>query len=139
MAELAALGVRLFTDDGAGVQDAGVMRRALEYARGLGVTLAQHCEDSALAAGGHMHEGPCSSRLGVPGVPALAEEVMVARDVALARLTGGRVHFMHLSTGNSAALVATAKAQGVLVSAEVAPHHLSLTDEELVDYDATFK
>ena len=74
------------------------MRRALEYARGLGVTLGQHCEDRALAAGGHMHEGAWSSRLGVPGVPAAAEELMVARDIMLARLTGGRVHFLHLST-----------------------------------------
>ncbi len=139
MAELAALGVRLFTDDGRGVQDAGVMRRALEYGRGLGVTLAQHCEDDALSAGGHMHEGSWSSRLGVPGVPAAAEEVMVARDVALARLTGGRVHFMHLSTAGSVALVAAAKAEGLPVSAEVAPHHLSLTDEELAGYDAVFK
>ena len=79
MSELAALGVTLFTDDGTGVQDAAVMRRALEYARGLGVTLGQHCEDGALAAGGHMNEGAWSSRLGVPGVPAAAEELMVAR------------------------------------------------------------
>ena len=89
MGELAALGVRIFTDDGTGVQDVGVMRRALEYGRGLGVTLAQHCEDAVLAAGGHMHEGAWSSWLGVPGRPAEAEEVMVARDIALARMTGG--------------------------------------------------
>ncbi len=139
MGELTALGVRLFTDDGRGVQDAGVMRRAFEYARGLGVTLAQHCEDEALSAGGHMHEGSWSSRMGVPGVCAEAEEVMVGRDVALARLTGGRVHFMHLSTAGSAALVGAAKAEGLHVSAEVAPHHLSLTHEELAGYDAVFK
>jgi len=139
MGELAALGVRLFTDDGAGVQDAAVMRRALEYARGLGVTLAQHCEDEALAGGGHMHEGEWSSRLGVPGIPAEAEELMVARDIALARLTGGRVHFLHLSTARSAALVAEAKAQGLAVTAEVTPHHLSLTHAELAGYDPVFK
>lgn len=139
MGELASLGVRLFTDDGAGVQDAGVMRRALEYARGLGVTLAQHCEDHALAAGGHMHEGAWSSRLGVPGMPAEAEEVMVGRDIALCRLTGGRVHFLHLSTARSAALVAAAKAEGLAVTAEVTPHHLSLTDAALCGYDPTFK
>jgi len=139
MGELAALGVRLFTDDGTGVQDAGVMRRALEYARGLGVTLGQHCEDATLAAGGHMHEGAWSSRLGVPGVPAAAEELMVARDIMLARLTGGRVHFLHLSTAGSVALVAGAKAEGLDVTAEVAPHHLSLTDGELSGYDAVFK
>ena len=139
MGELAALGVTLFTDDGTGVQDAGVMRRALEYARGLGVTLGQHCEDDALAAGGHMHEGAWSSRLGVPGIPAAAEELMVARDIMLARLTGGRVHFLHLSTAGSVALVAAAKAEGLAVTAEVAPHHLALTDAELAGYDPVFK
>jgi dihydroorotase len=139
LGELAALGVTMFTDDGCGVQDAGVMRRALEYARGLGVTLGQHCEDTALAAGGHMHEGAWSSRLGVPGVPAAAEELMVARDIMLARLTGGRVHFLHLSTAGSVALVAAAKAEGLDVTAEVAPHHLALTDAELAGYDPVFK
>jgi dihydroorotase len=115
------------------------MRRALEYARGLGVTLGQHCEDASLAAGGHMHEGAWSSRLGVPGVPSAAEELMVARDIMLARLTGGRVHFLHLSTAGSLSLVAAAKAEGLSVTAEVAPHHLALTDAELAGYDAVFK
>jgi len=139
MGELASLGVRLFTDDGAGVQDVAVMRRALEYARGFDATLAQHCEDDALARGGHMHEGEWSSRLGVPGIPAEAEELMVARDISLARLTGGRVHFLHISTARSAALVAEAKAEGLFVTAEVTPHHLSLTDSELAGYDPMFK
>ena len=139
MAELAELGVRVFTDDGAGVQDAGVMRRALEYGRGLGVTLAQHCEVDALAAGGAMHEGEWSSRLGVPGVPAEAEELMVARDIALARMTGARIHFLHLSTARSVELVAAAKAEGLAVTAEVTPHHLSLTDAELAGYDPVYK
>ncbi len=139
MGELAALGVRLFTDDGTGVQDAGVMRRALEYARGLGVTLAQHCEDQSLAGGGHMHEGACSSRLGVPGVPAAAEEVMVARDIALVRMTGARMHFLHLSTAGSLRLVAAARAEGLAVTAEVTPHHLELTDDELVGFDPLYK
>jgi dihydroorotase len=139
MGELAALGVRLFTDDGAGVQDVAVMRRALEYARGFDVTLAQHCEDDALACGGHMHEGEWSSRLGVPGIPAEAEEMMVARDISLVRLTGGRVHFLHISTARSAALVAAAKAEGLAVTAEVTPHHLSLTHAELVGYDPVYK
>jgi dihydroorotase len=137
--ELAALGVRLFTDDGAGVQDVSVMRRAFEYARGFDVTLAQHCEDDALARGGHMHEGEWSSRLGVPGIPAEAEETMVARDIALVRLTGGRVHFLHISTARSAALVAAAKAEGLAVTAEVTPHHLSLTHAELAGYDPVYK
>ncbi len=139
MAELAALGVRLFTDDGDGVQDPQLMRRAMEYARGLGVTVAEHCEDKALAGGGAMHEGAWSARLGIPGQPAEAEEVMVARDIALARLTGARVHFQHLSTGRSIALVAAAKAEGLPVTCETTPHHLTLTDERCASYDPVFK
>jgi dihydroorotase len=139
MAELAALGVRFFTDDGTGVQDGRLMRRALEYARGLGVTLAQHCEDDVLAAGGAMNEGAVSARLGIPGQPAEAEEVMVMRDIALARLTGGRVHFQHLSTRRSVALVAAAKAEGLAVTCEATPHHLALTDERCESYDPVFK
>lgn len=139
LAEMAALGVRLFTDDGAGVQDAGLMRRALEYASALGVVLAQHCEDDQLAIGGHMHEGEWSSRLGIPGVPPEAEEVMVLRDLALCRLTGSRVHFLHLSTAGSVALLQRAKADGLAVSAEVAPHHFTLTDAEVAGYDPVFK
>jgi len=140
LAELAGAGVRLFTDDGAGVQDARLMRRAMEYATALGVTLAQHCEDGALAAGAAMHEGEWSSRLGLPGMPAEAEELMVARDLALARLTGARLHLLHLSTAGSVDLVARAKAAGqVAVTAEVAPHHLVLTDAAVASYDAVFK
>jgi dihydroorotase len=139
MAELAELGVRLFTDDGRGVQDGRLMRRAMEYARGLGVTLAQHCEDDQLSSGGHMHEGAWSSRLGIPGQPAEAEELMVARDLALARLTGAWLHLQHLSTRRSIALVAAAKAEGLPVTCEATPHHLSLTDERCASYDPTFK
>ena len=139
LAEMADLGVRLFTDDGAGVQDARLMRRALEYASSLGITLAQHCEDAELGSGGHMHEGAWSSRLGIPGIPAEAEELMVMRDIALARLTGARVHFLHLSTAGSVAMVAAAKAQGLPVTAEVAPHHFTLTDAEVQGFDTVFK
>jgi dihydroorotase len=139
MGELAALGIRLFTDDGAGVQDSGVMRRALEYARGLGVTLAEHCEDRALAPDAAMHEGEWSSLLGVPGAPAEVEELMVARDIALVRLTGGRLHLLHLSSAGSVALVAAAKVEGLAVTAEATPHHLALTDAELAAYDTAFK
>ncbi|HEY3943381.1 MAG TPA: dihydroorotase [Acidimicrobiales bacterium] len=139
MAELAALGVHLFTDDGAGVQDGALMRRALDYARGLGVTLAQHCEDERLAAGGAMHEGAWSSRLGLPGIPAAAEEAMVARDLALVALTGARLHFLHLSTAGSIDLVRAAKAQGLPVSAEAAPHHFFLTDAEVAGFDPVYK
>jgi dihydroorotase len=139
MAEMAALGVRIFTDDGAGVQDGRLMRRALEYASALGVTLAQHCEDEALAGGGHMHEGAWSSRLGIAGMPAEAEEVMVMRDLALPRLTGAPNHILHLSTAGSVDLVRRAKADGTRVTAEAAPHHFTLTDECVAGYDPVFK
>ena len=139
MAEMAALGVRIFTDDGRGVQDARLMRRALEYASALGVVLAQHCEDEALASGGHMHEGEWSSRLGIPGIPSEAEELMVMRDIALARLTGARVHFQHLSTAGSVAMVGAAKSQGLPVTAEATPHHFTLTAAEVASYDPVFK
>jgi dihydroorotase len=139
MAELASLGVRIFTDDGNGVQDDRLMRRAMEYATGLGVVLAQHCENEALASGGHMHEGEWSSRLGIPGQPAEAEELMVMRDIALARLTGATVHFQHLSTAGSIAMVRAAKAGGLAVSAEATPHHFTLTDAACASYDPVFK
>ncbi len=137
--ELAAAGVRIFTDDGNGVQDALLMRRALEYAGPLGITLAQHCETSSLTKGAVMHEGSCCSRLGLPGWPALAEELMVFRDIELVRITGVPMHFLHLSTARSVALVRAAKAEGLPITAEAAPHHFSLTDECLADYDANFK
>ncbi len=139
MAEMAQLGVRLFTDDGRGVQDNRLMRRALEYASGLGVTLAQHCADESLAAGGHMNEGEWSSRLGIPGIPAEAEELMVLRDIALARLTGAPVHFQHLSTAGAIAMVRAAKTGGLAVTAEATPHHFTLTDECCAGYDPVFK
>jgi dihydroorotase len=139
MAEMAELGVRIFTDDGAGVQDNRLMRRAMEYATGLGVTLAQHCEDDALCGGGHMHEGEWSARLGIPGQPYEAEELMVARDIALARLTGCRIHFQHLSTARSVAMVREAVAAGLPVTAEATPHHFTLTDASCAGYDPVFK
>jgi dihydroorotase len=139
MAELATLGVRLFTDDGAGVQSSLLMRRALEYASALGVTLAQHCEDAGLSLGTHMHEGEWSSRLGIPGMPAEAEELMVHRDIVLGRLTGAPVHFLHLSTAGSVELVRAAKAKGLRVTAEAAPHHFTLTHAEVASYDPVFK
>ncbi len=138
-AEMSALGVRLFTDDGRGVQDPSVLRRALEYGRDLGIVCAEHCEDERLAAGGHMHEGAWSSRLGIPGQSALAEEVMLARDLALVRETGAPMHFLHLSTAGSVRLLAAARAEGLPVSGEVTPHHLSLTDAEVATYDPVYK
>ena len=139
MAEMAALGVRIFTDDGTGVQDARLMRRAMEYASGLGIVLAEHCEDASLAGGGQMHEGEWSSRLGISGQPAEAEELMVMRDLALARLTGATIHFLHLSCAGSLAMIRGAKASGLMVTAEVAPHHFTLTDAEVASYDPVFK
>ncbi len=142
LGEMAELGVRFFTDDGAGVADARLMRRAMEYAGGLpgaGVILAQHCEDPVLAAGGHMHEGEWSSRLGIPGQPAEAEELMVMRDLALARLTGTRIHFQHLSTAGSVEMVRVAKARGLPVSCEATTHHFTLTDAACASYDPVFK
>ncbi len=140
MGELYALGVRIFTDDGACVADAGMMRRALEYARALpGAVIAQHAEDASLCEGGHMHEGLWSARLGIPGRPAAAEELIVARDCLLAELTGTPVHFLHLSTSGAVAMVRDAKARGVPVSAEAAPHHFTLTDECCQTFDPVFK
>lgn len=138
-AELADVGVRLFTDDGNGVQDPQLMRRAYEYASDLGVTMAQHCEVEALTAGAVMHEGSCCSRLGLPGWPALAEELMVHRDIELVRLTGAPAHFLHLSTAGAVELVRAAKADGLPVTAEATPHHISLTDELLESYSALYK
>jgi dihydroorotase len=139
LAEMADLGVRLFTDDGNGVQDARVMRRAMEYAADLGLTLAEHCEDESMAQGGVMHEGEWSSRLGVPGQPAEAEELMVLRDLALARLTGARIHFQHLSTQRSVALVREARAAGLAVTAEATTHHFTLTHADCAGYDPVYR
>ena len=140
MGELYALGVRVFTDDGACVGGAGVMRRALEYAGAFpGAVVAQHAEDPSLAGGGHMHEGTWSSRLGIPGRPEAAEATVVARDVMLAELTGTPVHFLHLSTAAAVDLVRDAKDRGVPVTAEVAPHHFTLTDAECRTFDPAFK
>jgi dihydroorotase len=139
IAEMAALGVRLFSDDGTGVQDPSLMRRALTYAKPLGVRLAQHCEDEMLAGGGTMNEGALSSRLGLVGRPALAEELMVLRDIELVRLTGGAVHFMHLSTARSISLVAAARAEGLAVTCEVAPHHFTLDEGACEQFDPLFK
>jgi dihydroorotase len=139
LGELAAAGVRLFTDDGNGVQDPQLMRHALEYAGALDITLAQHCEVASLTHGAVMHEGSCCSHLGLPGWPAIAEELMVHRDIELSRLTGSRIHLLHLSTAGSVELVRAAKADGLLVSAEAAPHHFTLTDQLLAGYDSVFK
>lgn len=174
MAALARLGVRIFTDDGSGVQNPQVMRQALEYASSFThltytqehpatrkyirtqvgnahtgnaqsrkpkrrLVLAQHCEVNELTAGTYMNEGEWSSRLGMPGQPAEAEELMVMRDIALSRLTRSRVHFQHLSTAGSVSLVRAAKQAGLPVTAEATPHHFTLTDELCANYDTVYK
>jgi dihydroorotase len=138
-AELAAAGVRIFTDDGNGVQDPLLMRRAFEYATDLDIVMAQHCEVERLTEGAVMHEGSCCSHLGLPGWPSIAEELMVHRDIELVRLTGGTAHFLHLSTAGSVELVRRAKADGLRVTAEATPHHISLTDTRLESYSAIYK
>lgn len=138
-AQLAQVGVHLFTDDGNGVQDPLLMRRALEYSRDLNIVLAQHCEIARLTEGAVMHEGACCSHMGVPGWPALAEEMMLYRDIELVRLTGAPMHFLHLSTAGSVELVRQAKKDGLPITAEVTPHHLSLIDENLMGFDPLYK
>jgi dihydroorotase len=129
--ELWAAGVRIFTDDGDSVADAGLLRRAMEYLAELGGVVAQHPEDRGLTSGGHMHEGSVSSRLGMAGLPALGEEIVVARDLALVRLTGVRYHVQHVSTAGTVELVRRAKAEGLPVTAEATPHHLLLDHREV--------
>jgi dihydroorotase len=140
MGEMVEAGVRVFSDDGRSVPTARVLRNALTYSRTFdGVVIAEHCEDASLAEGGQMHEGLTSSSLGLAGQPSEAEEVVVARDLALARLTGGRLHLCHLSSERSVELVRRARAEGVRVTAEVTPHHLSFVDEDLATYDTNLK
>jgi len=139
MADMADAGCPAFSDDGRPVASAEIMRRALEYSKTFGLTIISHCEEPSLSAGGVMHEGAVSTRLGLRGIPAAAEEVMVARDIALARLTGGRLHLAHLSTKGSVLLVRRAKADGIDVTAETCPHYFTLTHEELVGYNTNFK
>jgi len=140
MGELHALGVRIFTDDGACVESAVLMRRALEYASSLpGAVIAEHAEDPALCAGGHMHEGEWSSRLGIAGRPAVAEAAVVARDCLLAELTGTRLHILHVSTAAAVDLIRDAKRRGLPVTAEAAPHHFTLTDAACAGFDPVFK
>lgn len=143
LAPLAALynrGVRIFTDDGAFVADAALMRNAFEYVSGLpGAILAQHCEDPALCGNGAMHEGEWSARLGIPGRSSAAEEAAVARDLVLAGATRSRLHILHISTAGAVEMVREAKRRGIPVTAEVAPHHFTLTDAACATYDPVFK
>jgi len=129
LGDMADGGAVAFSDDGSPVQHGGLMRRALEYARMLDRPILAHEEDLTLNPHGHMHEGAVATRLGVPGIPALAEEAMIARDALLAEFTGGHVHVCHISTAKAVDLVRQAKAAGVPMTAEAAPHHFALTDE----------
>ncbi len=133
------LGVNAFSDDGCSVADAVLLRRAMEYVRIFDGLIISHCEEPSLARGGQMHEGYHSTRLGLRGIPAAAEEIMVARDLILAELTGARLHLAHLSTARSVQLVREAKARGLRVTAEVTPHHLVFTDEDLTGYSTVLK
>jgi dihydroorotase len=141
LGEMIDAGVRMFSDDGATVPSARVVRNALTYVRAFPhqVVIAEHCEDPSLVEGGQMHEGVHSVALGLAGRPAEAEDVIVSRDLTIARMTGGRLHVCHLSSGRSVELVRQAKAEGVRVTAEVTPHHLTLTDDDLVTYDTNLK
>jgi dihydroorotase len=131
--------VNFFSDDGRCVQDSGLMRRALEYAKAFGAIVANHAEDAGLAEGGAMNEGEVSGLLGMPGIPGEAEELIIARDIALTKLTGSRLHVPHVSTAGSVQLIRAAKAAGVSVTAEATPHHLSLTDTLVASFDPVFK
>ncbi|HET9594264.1 MAG TPA: dihydroorotase [Anaeromyxobacteraceae bacterium] len=139
--ELQAAGCVALSDDGRPVTSSALMRRALEYARAFDLPITVHEEDLALVGKGVMHEGATATRLGLKGIPAAAEDVMVVRDLALAELTGGRLHVAHLSTAGSVRAVREAKRRGLRVTAEATPHHLLLTDEDVARsrYDTSFK
>jgi dihydroorotase len=141
MGEMVDVGVRVFSDDGRCVPTARLLRNALIYAKAFPfeIVLADHAEDASLVEGGQMHEGARSYSLGLSGRPAEAEELIVARDIAVARACGGRLHLCHLSSAGSVELVRRAKAEGVRVTAEVTPHHLVFTDDDLVTYDTAKK
>ncbi|GAC1654570.1 MAG: dihydroorotase [Gemmatimonadaceae bacterium] len=134
--EMVAAGAVAVSDDGRPVASAHLMRTALEYARSFGIAVADHCEEPTLATGGTMNEGIVSARLGLKGIPTEAEEIMVIRDILLARRTGGHVHLCHMSTEGSVELIRWGKARGIRVTAEACPHHLSLTEND-VDHYAT--
>ena len=137
--ELSAAGVTIFTDDGLTVADAGLLRGAMEYLTGRNAVVAQHAEDPGLARDGHMHEGAVSSILGMTGLPSIAESTIVARDLALVADTGVRYHVQHVSCAETVALVRTAKTEGLAVTAEVAPHHLRLSDAAVESMDPVYK
>lgn len=139
IAELASAGAVGFTDDGDPVADAEIMRRALEYASMFRRPVVQHAQDKALTTGGVMNEGAVATRLGLAGMPCVAEEIMIERDIRIAEYTGGQYHVAHISTAGAVELVRQAKARGLSVSAEATPHHFTLTDESVRSYDTNTK
>jgi dihydroorotase len=139
IASMKKAGIVAISDDGRPVMNARVTRRAMEQARSLNLPLIQHCEDLHLSAGGDMHEGVASTRLGLRGIPRASEDVMVARDILLAELTGVRYHVAHISSKNAVQMVAYAKAKGLPVTAEATPHHFALADSDIPPYDSNYK
>jgi dihydroorotase len=139
LGQLARSGALAFTDAKAAIASAEIMRRALEYARMFNLPIFVHPQDPTLTAGGVMHEGYYSTLLGLRGIPAAAEEIMVSRDIALAELTGGRIHLMSISTISAVEQVRRAKQRGIAVTCDVTPHHIALTDADMQDYDSNFK
>jgi dihydroorotase len=138
MLELSAAGAIAFSDDGVAIKTSAIVKRALEYSKMLNQPIIEHCEDESLA-GGAMNEGTNSTLFGLPPLPSVSEDIIVARDILLAEYTGGKIHIAHISTKKSVELVRDAKQKGINVTAEVTPHHFTLTDDELKTYDTNFK
>jgi dihydroorotase len=139
MGELAAAGVIAFSDDGEPALSSYIMRQALDYSRAFDLPITDHCEDTVLSEGGQMNEGVVSAKLGLRGIPNAAEDIIVARDLALAQLTGGRLHIAHTTTEGAVELIRRAKEKGVNVTAEATPHHLTLTEERVIGYNTNAK
>src|SRR5262249_4255483 len=137
--EMVEAGAVAVSDDGKPVMDGQLFRRVLEYAKLFGIPVIQHCEDSNLSKGGVMHEGAYSARLGLQGIPSAAEDAMVSRDLILAQMTGGKYHVAHLSSRRAVEMVRQAKAQGLKITAEATPHHFTLTDAAVAEYDTNAK
>lgn len=139
MAELVDAGVVAFSDDGKSVANSLVLRRALEYATMFGVPIIEHCEDASLAEGGALHEGFVSTSLGIPAIPSIAEDIVVARNIMLAEYTKGKIHIAHVSSAGSVELIRRAKEKGIAVTAEATPHHFTLTDDCVQSFDTNYK
>jgi dihydroorotase len=139
MGELAEAGVVAFSDDGSTVADSRIMKQALEYSLIFGLPVSDHCEDAMLSEGGQINEGIIATRLGLRGIPEAAEENIISRDIALAKLTGARIHIAHASTEGSVKLIRKAKKDGVKITAEVTPHHLTMDEEMVLGYDTNAK